>query len=268
MIRPIVSLLENPYVQLMILAIGLEFMAIFFIFLLLVTNREAWFWFWMRFSGKIVIAEFDDTGRVVFKSEKSIGQGVIKGDEPRDYSITPRAISEDLGVFIRDEVERRYHIALEVMQSKLKKDELLSLDDEERDELIKNLRSQVELDYATAQDSLKIANDLNRFRAFTSGIKAPFFVRYSGKAVLVNPLLATVISGGKMARVIDLKTFITKMITPSQIKYIVTLSEMIGSRQLKENKSPLGTILLMVGFILFMILVVFYGLPAVGIKVI
>ena len=144
-------------------------------------------------------------------------------------------------------------------------EELKAFSNEEIQERYNQIKNQVQEEYLGVKDSLEVATDINRFRAFTAGTRSPFFVRYSGKAVMVNPLTGVIISGGKYARVQDLKTFMSKMITPSQIKYIATLSEMIGAHQLKEGPgipSWMIIAIILLASILFMV----YGLPMLGVK--
>jgi len=257
--------------QMIIIWGALSFIGFFFVFVALITNRESWFWFWMRFSSKIAVAEFDDTGKVVFKKEKAIGQGVVKGEDDKfDYSITPRNISLDLSPHIDRETGMRYTAYMERITTDTSipekdREEALNYTDAEQRTIFASLRKEVVEEYEKVQNALEVATDINKFRAITAGTRTPFFVRYSGKAVLVNPLLATVISGGKYARVLDLKTFIAKMITPSQIKYIASLSEMIGAKQLARNKGVPAWLVIVAIFGILM-LIVFYGLPYLGIE--
>jgi hypothetical protein len=244
----------------------ISFLLFFFLFLGLVTNRESWFWYWIRFRNQIAVAEFDDSGKVEFVNEKSLGQGVTKkasGD--KDYSVTPRNVSIDISGFIEEETNRRMRLQLEGIEEPETEEERTKL--EERIDLAyKVIKAKVEEEFKGVTEALEVATDINRFRAFTRGTRTPFFIRYSGKAVLVNPLTGVVISGGKYARVLDLKTFMGKMITPSQIKYIATLSEMIGAKQLKKDGGiPVWIIIIAVVILVTMIVV--WGLPAMGVKV-
>jgi len=261
--------------QLLVIWGSLSFIGLMFLLFAMITNREAWFWFWMRWSNNIAIAEFDDTGKVTFKKEKPIGQGVVKGNDDKfDYSITPRNIALDLAPAIRNETSLRFDAYMENIllqglpeeEQKELEEEVKNYTDENRRIIYNTIFKTVSEEYVTVQEALNVATDLNRFRAFTAGTRSPFFVRYSGKAVVVNPLLAVVISGGKIARVQDLKTFIGKMITPSQIKYIASLSEMIGAKQLKRN-TGIPSWIIIAGIFCLLLVIVFYGLPYLGIDI-
>ena len=250
--------------QILVMFGAFSFIAFFFMFLGLITNRESWFWFTMRFSNQIAVAEFDDSGGVVFKKVKSVGQGVVLGhDDKFDYAVTPRNIAIDIEPFIKEESNRRTENY--ITQLKAQEPEKV-LEPEAIEAIYQKIRVQVQEEFSSIEGALNVSTRINSFRAFTKGTRSPFFVRYSGKAVIVNPLTAVVISGGEYARVQDLKTFIGKMITPSQIKFIASLSEMIGAKQLKRE-GGISPILLIGGIFVLLLVFVFVILPYFGINV-
>jgi hypothetical protein len=260
---------------------------LFLSFISLVTNREAFFWWVRRFSSKLAVAEFDDSGRVEFKAENSIGQGVVKKKEKFGYSMIPRNISKNLGAYVAEETSTRYNLALVAIYNNTPKDAPLAVPPT----LFNEIRNQVVTEIqTTSQDVLEVAEHLNNFRCFTAGTKTPFFLRYSGKAILVNPIVGVVASQDKnatiavanptgekdpktgtralmYARVSDLKTFFTRMITPSQISYIAQRSEMIGAKLIGEDGGGIFKLIIIVaGVLLLLVVGIYYGLPALGIK--
>ena len=257
---------------------GLSFLLFMFVMLLAI-NREALFWFFRRFSRKIAIIEIDDTGSLDFKAEKSIGQGVIRGNEPNQYSMMPRNLSRNLGAYVNEETNLRFNQAVAEIIKNTPKDQEIKIPDT----LYTEIRSQVVTELKdTSQDVLEVADHLNSFRSYTKGLRIPVFIRYSGKAIVVNPIVGVVASQDRnakiqvpkpgksgeylYARVQDLKTFFTRMITPSQVTYISKRSEMIGAKQLSEGPSMMFYLFIGLSLVGILAIVILYVLPALGVK--
>lgn len=257
---------------------GVVTLFLFGLFVLLVINREAFFFFSRRFSSKIVIADFDDTGALEFKAERSIGQGVTQGKNKNTYSMIPRNISRNLGAYINEETNLRYQRAVSELVKITPKEEPVEVPPELYNEIRKAVIEEIR---SSTPGTLDVVDYLNNFRCYLKGLKIPIFVRYTGKAVVVNPIIAVVASQedetkiqvprrGKQepvyARVQDLKKFFTRMITPSQITYISKRSEMIGAKQLQEGPGTIFLIFIIMAIIGVLGIIVFYGLPALGVK--
>ncbi len=240
-------------------------MAIFLIFCVWVfTNKEARFWLARRHSSKIAVAEFDDTGEVVFKAESSIGQGVLKGSGKMEYSVIPRNIAGNKDQIVKVEIEKRFAAAMNKIIEETAEGKNPS--EEEVTSLYQQIKLGVEAEYKDMEGTLEIIRQINSFKAFTSGTKTPFFIRYAGKAITVNPLTGVVATNnGKYARVPDLKTFFTNMITPSQLKYIAFKSELIGAKK-EGGGFPFMPLVLMILFIVIVLGVIYVLLPMFGIK--
>lgn len=255
--------------------------AFFGLFMLLVINREAFFWFCRRFSSKIVVADFDDSGALDFKAEKSIGQGVTRGEGNNNYSMIPRNLSRNLGSYVNEETNIRFNRAITEIAHATPKESPINISPTLYNEIRKAVIDEIR---STTPGTLDVVDYLNNFRCYAKGLKVPVFVRYSGKAVVVNPIISVVSSqdrdaiietpkpgnrkGEKVyARVQDLKTFFTRMITPSQITYISKRSEMIGAKQLSEGASPIFFVFIMVAVVGILAIVYLYVLPALGIKI-
>lgn len=249
---------------------------LFILIIALVTNREATFWFARRFSSKLAIAEFDDSGRLEFKAEKSIGQGVIKGNQKFQYSMIPRNLAKNFGAYVSEETNNRYNQAIAIIYANTPQDAPVNIPPT----LFNEIRNKVvEEITTTSQDVLDVSEYLNNFRCYTAGTKTAFFIRYSGKAIVVNPIVAVIASQDRnskvevnkpdargkplYARVQDLKTFFTRMITPSQISYIAQRSEMIGAKLIGEGFNL--WIIVFLGILgILVVLFIFYGIPLIG----
>jgi hypothetical protein len=266
----------NTFYILIMLIIGMG--AILFLgFILVATTHEAWFWLMRRFSGKVAVMEFDDSGRVVFKAEKPIGQGIYQGEEPREYSFQPRSLGGNVEKAIKQVTDDRFGLYVQSMSTAAKINGGATYTPPP--DLYESLRKQVEFELKGGRSALELATTLNNYRAYTWGLKTPLFVRYSGKAINVNPAVAVVASqdpndnvtvatqrGPLTARVTDLKNWFSVMVTPSQVRSVTTRSELIGARQL-GSKPSLMPFFLLLGILVVMVVMVFVVLPQMGIKV-
>lgn len=250
-------------------------MGFFLFFVWVFTNAEATFWLIRRHSGKVAVFDFDDSGVMKFKAETPLKQGVMKGENPREYNLQPRNLSGDLNTEINRVTKERMAIFTANISPEIMKNMNFN-------ELLQKTRKDVEKELGGHEDEMKLANKINSFRSFTWGLKIPVFLHYSGKAIDVNPLVAIVASqedkdqiiykyGGALGKplvglVQNLKNMFSIMITPSQVEYVAHRSELIGARSL-GNKMNWTPIIILIGVLGLMLFAVFYILPAVGIKV-